>query len=129
MTLYAKIHSIELVIRTDHLVALLTAPVISRTMLVLSCTVLPYAREDGTGKAFGMSRWTIHLLPAIAICVLGVFLLHEMRGLLVLAQAAAITALFSLYCYKRIGGYTGDTLGFLNELIEISCLLATCLFF
>jgi len=128
ITLYAKIHAISFVISSHHSSGLLTAPMISRTMLVWLCAILPYAREEGTGKAFAGSRWTFHLLPALATCLLTVLLVQGVHGLLSIVIAVAITCLFSLYCYRKIGGFTGDTLGFLNELVEISSLIAAGIF-
>jgi adenosylcobinamide-GDP ribazoletransferase len=34
-------------------------------------------------------------------------------------SALLIAALFSVYCFRKIGGYTGDTLGAGCELTEI----------
>jgi adenosylcobinamide-GDP ribazoletransferase len=39
-------------------------------------------------------------------------------------SSLVIAALFALYCYRNIGGITGDCLGAANELVELSVLLA-----
>jgi len=54
-----------------------------------------------------------------------VFSLMEVLGLLVFVPLAALILGFTLYCNRRLGGVTGDTLGALGELVETAVL---CLF-
>jgi adenosylcobinamide-GDP ribazoletransferase len=122
--LYAKVLAFGFVIQSGKLPALVIAPILSRTMLVLSCTLLPYARQEGTGKAFSSPGWFRNSLPAFAGCIVLIFFVGGRGGLCVTAIATGVCLLFSLYSYRKIHGFTGDTLGFLNELADITSLLA-----
>jgi adenosylcobinamide-GDP ribazoletransferase len=100
--------------------ALLIFPAISRCGMVWGMWMAPYARpEGGTGKAFFQTLGRRQVW--IATTLLGVWsaLFAGWSGLLVLGLAAGATRLFVGYCNRRIGGMTGDTLGALNELLEI----------
>jgi cobalamin synthase len=47
----------------------------------------------------------------------------------VYSGCAVIVALFfGLYCWRRIGGITGDCIGATNELVEVGVLLGGILF-
>jgi adenosylcobinamide-GDP ribazoletransferase len=58
-------------------------------------------------------------LPAAAI-----LLLNVAGGLLLAGLVFAITVVLSLWSWRRIGGFTGDTLGAISEIVEASVLLA-----
>ena len=124
LVLLAKIFAFKYVIFSNALYAIWFAPILSRTMLVVACVLLPYAREDGTGKAFASGSKLLHLLPAIVVCVVLVCLISGVRGLWIAGIASGIGLVFVFYCYRKISGFTGDTLGLLNELVEISALFS-----
>jgi len=55
-------------------------------------------------------------LPALALC--------GPRVLVAILVALMSVALLTRWCMRRIGGYTGDTLGATQQLAEIGCYVA-----
>jgi cobalamin synthase len=81
-----------------------------------------YARpEGGLGTIFRVSGRRAALLAAWALVVLFAagWLLATYRGLATAGAAAAGSLLLGWYIHRRIGGYTGDTLGATSELVEV----------
>lgn len=105
--------------------ALLLGPMLSRW----SCVVMAYssrpARVEGLGATFvrGTQFREFGLASVFALAL--VFLLMEVIGLVVFIPLASLILAFTLYCNKRLGGVTGDTLGALGEMVETT---AFCLF-
>lgn len=109
--------------------ALLVAPLAGRTAMLFPMAMLPYAREQGLGTLFAISR-PARLLVGASVLVF--VCLAAIRGFwegaagfgLWLVVALAWTA----YLKRRIGGATGDCYGAACELGETAALLAFCLF-
>jgi adenosylcobinamide-GDP ribazoletransferase len=100
--------------------ALLVFPVLSRGGMVWGTWMAPYARsEGGTGEIFFQTLRAHHV--GLATTFLGVWavLFAGWPACVLLVCAAGSTHAFVKYCRRRIGGMTGDTLGALNELLEI----------
>lgn len=100
--------------------ALLVFPVISRGGMVWGMWMAPYARpEGGTGETFFRTLRGHHVWIATVLLGVWVILFAGWPGGILLLLAAGATQLFVGYCGQRIGGMTGDTLGALNELLEL----------
>lgn len=100
---------------------LLLMPVAGRCVMPVLSSWLPYARStEGTGafirNGAGFRRCAIALS---AMAVLSLALLGLAPGLTVVTLFAAATWLTGRYCRRKIGGYTGDTLGAACELVEL----------
>ena len=102
-----------------RIAVIILLPLAGRTALVVKTVSLPYARSGG-GLASAVHtscrRWhalvaTI-FLAVVAIALLGVI------GIWITLATVVTTGLFSVYCKKKIGGLTGDTLGASCELVE-----------
>jgi cobalamin 5'-phosphate synthase/cobalamin synthase len=105
--------------------ALLVFPAVSRCGMVWGTWMAPYARsEGGTGQMFFQTLQRRHVWLATAFVGLWAVLCAGWSGLILLLFAAAATTLWVAYCHRRIGGMTGDTLGALNEWLEIVTLAA-----
>ncbi|MBI3327770.1 MAG: adenosylcobinamide-GDP ribazoletransferase [Nitrospinae bacterium] len=105
--------------------ALLVFPVLSRGGMVWATWIAPYARTDGgTGEIFFRTLRSRHVWFATAFLCVWVILFAGWPGFALLACVAGGTMAFVSYCRRRIGGMTGDTLGALNELLEILTLAA-----
>jgi adenosylcobinamide-GDP ribazoletransferase len=105
--------------------ALLVFPVISRGGMVWGAWLAPYARsEGGTGQAFFQTLHGRHVGLAAVFVGLWTVLFAGWSAVILLLCAAAATQLWVAYCRRRIGGMTGDTLGALNEWLEIVTLAA-----
>jgi adenosylcobinamide-GDP ribazoletransferase len=99
---------------------LLLMPLAGRCALVLVMALLGYARaEGGTGEAFasGRPRWE----AAVAIVVLAGAggLTCGWIGIVTACGSILTTLLLAAYSWKKIGGWTGDTLGASCEVVEI----------
>jgi adenosylcobinamide-GDP ribazoletransferase len=104
--------------------ALVAAHAGSRALLAPVLWGLSPARDDGLGAGAGRPR------PAIVGCALGIALaivlaaLGPLAGLLAFGVAAATVAAAAAFARQSIGGYTGDVLGAVQQLGEITILLA-----
>lgn len=100
---------------------LVAVPVVSRTMQVLACVVLPYARKEGTAGRLVREAKGRHLFFGF---VLDAIFLYYFRSYGFLVWAFLITLGFSLLLcldsWRHIRGVTGDVLG------EIEVLSSTC---
>ncbi|MFQ6066517.1 MAG: adenosylcobinamide-GDP ribazoletransferase [bacterium] len=105
---------------------LLLAPTVSRWSMVLAACLAPYARMEGLAKAFtplkreGTIFWT-----SLPVTILGL-VIFKVPFLYIMGVCLGITYLSTLYFKSRIGGVTGDTLGALNEIIELTALFSIC---
>ncbi|MGH8063786.1 MAG: adenosylcobinamide-GDP ribazoletransferase [Candidatus Entotheonellia bacterium] len=100
--------------------ALLIFPVIGRGGMVWGMWMAPYARpEGGTGEMFFRTLCGHHVWIATVLLGVWVMLFAGWPGVVLLLLAAGATQLFVGYCGRRIGGMTGDTLGALDELLEL----------
>ncbi len=105
-------------------------PIGGRAAIVFSMALLPYARkESGLGAMFYSENCVPAALWAILFLLLCASLLELKTALLVGGAVITMVLLFSLWCKKVIGGATGDTLGALCEITEMSIGVAmTCLY-
>jgi adenosylcobinamide-GDP ribazoletransferase len=115
LLLYSKIVVYQLICDLDHLALLLLAPALSRFFLAVTISIFPYARKSGKALAFSHARYSIPGILSV-VCYLPFFFF---AGKEVLLPGIFIWALFQTYVYSRIRGYTGDTLGCLNEVLEV----------
>jgi adenosylcobinamide-GDP ribazoletransferase len=103
--------------------ALLLAPLLGRSAVLLLFLGTPYVREGGLGSAMAahlprQTGWRV-LLASVLAC-----LLAGWGGLLAVAAAAVLFVLLRSALLRRIGGTTGDTAGALLELVECGVLVA-----
>lgn len=102
----------------------------SRLALVVSCALgVPAARPDGLGSA--VAGTVPRLAGVLAWLVLGAVLALVVRpwwaGVLLAVAGLATSVLLTAYVVRRLGGITGDTLGFAIELTLTVLLLAALL--
>ncbi len=108
--------------------ALLFSLVLSRTAAVFYAATTPYARPSGLGlwarshgsRGFIAGLALLCALPALLIAGSGHFVFS---ALLAVCLVTGLTFFWRRVWLKKIGGYTGDILGALIELIEVLCLL------
>ena len=116
---------------TDWIVAsLVCAAAFSRGCAVLVMASLPYAREEDDAKAKPVAR---HVAPLDALAGLGFAIAPTLvlaawtgdasAGLLGLSFALLATAAMRRIVRRRLGGYTGDCLGAVQQVAEVAFLL------
>jgi adenosylcobinamide-GDP ribazoletransferase len=105
--------------------AVLLMPVAGRCALVFQMALLPAARkEDGVGRLFLGKRSPFEWLWAGAVLAGVSWLTAAGAGLLCSGVSVGLVLLFALFCYRKVGGATGDTLGAGCELTEAACVVA-----
>lgn len=106
--------------------ALLWAPLAGRSVQVIVMSLLPYARKEGGLAAVFLNGRSNARMALAGLCLLSsALLLFGLRSASVnLAAVVVISATASLWSLRRIGGFTGDTLGATSEMIEAAVLVA-----
>jgi adenosylcobinamide-GDP ribazoletransferase len=119
---FAALSSLDAAILIPTLVAM---PLAGRCAIVLTMACLPYARQgEGLGRLFYVSSSRLTALGALLVLA-GVVAFAGGRMVLAVLAAVLMTVLFfSLWCWRKIGGATGDTLGAVCELTEMMVALA-----
>jgi adenosylcobinamide-GDP ribazoletransferase len=99
----------------------LLIPLAGRCALLVTMALFHYARaEGGLATAFsvrGVSRWVLGAWTLVVLLAAG-WLIAGDQGLVAAAASVGAGLAVGLYCRRRIGGYTGDTLGATSELVE-----------
>ncbi len=103
--------------------ALVTAAVVSRTAMVVVMYFLPSAREDGLGADAGRPGGDITLAAIGVAAVIALVNVGFLNGLYSLAGAAVGAGAVAMVARRRLGGQTGDVLGAVQIVAELSCLL------
>ncbi len=102
---------------------MLLAPALSRFSMVLGAYKMPYARSaGGLGKPFLEHMGFQPLLIAFLLSISLLFLIEMKSALFQLALAMGCAGLMRRLAGRWLGGMTGDVLGALNEITEITLL-------
>jgi adenosylcobinamide-GDP ribazoletransferase len=120
-----KVRSLDLLQGGYRSMALLLGPMLGRWACVVMAYTSRPARVEGLGALFVRGTQFREFGLASVITLVVVFSLMEILGLVVFVPLAALILSFTLYCNRRLGGVTGDTLGALGELVETA---VWCLF-
>ena len=102
--------------------ALAAAAAASRFWAVLPPAAMAYAREDG--MAGGVAAPGARNLAIAAACGLLPLLLLGPRAVPALLLSGAMAVALGAYARRRLGGYTGDVLGAVQQVTEAAVLLA-----
>jgi adenosylcobinamide-GDP ribazoletransferase len=119
---------------TGAVAALVLSHAFGRSAAVALMASLPYAGDAEHAKAkplatsIGPAEWTMASGWALALGAIAVASgsLTASRAGLVLLTAAAVVLSMRLWLRRRLGGYTGDTLGASEQITEVAVLLALC---
>jgi adenosylcobinamide-GDP ribazoletransferase len=104
---------------------MIVAHIVSRFVPVLLVYTTPYIREDALSKAKPIGNQTTKTSVTIALITALIPLLFLDWLLIVGVAVASIVVLwlFRAYIMKRTGGYSGDVLGALQQLVEVAIYL------
>ncbi len=90
--------------------------------------LLPYARAEGKAAAFIKYARKVDVAGG-GVFVLLVFIgLSGIKGIGIFLGSLVVSMLFIYYVRHRIGGMTGDTLGAVSEIAEVSALFFALIF-
>lgn len=120
------LHEMPLKIKKE---AILLMPVMGRWAMVVASSLSSYVRKKGTGKAFVdyCGRKELIIASLITLIITGGFL--KILGVELFFFILALTLLLVRFISKRINGMTGDTLGAINEIMEVGTLFILFLLF
>jgi adenosylcobinamide-GDP ribazoletransferase len=104
--------------------ALILICVLSRWSLVFSLFLFPYARQEGKAKVFTEGITPKIFILATLIALLCALIVTQLKGLLILGIITLVAYLIGKFISKKIGGITGDILGAINELVEVTTLFS-----
>lgn len=104
-------------------IGLILAHMIGRAAIIIPLTYSKYARSEGLASTVstGVNKNIFYLI--ITITALMALALGLWQGLAAFALAMFAATLTMLWLNKRIGGYTGDGLGAIEQVAEITALL------
>ncbi len=103
--------------------AIFLAPLAGRSSLALVSSWFSYARTQGTGEFTQQQSSGQRVLVTLGIVFVTAILFLHGSGFVVFVAFVAAVWLLGLYSQRKIGGYTGDTLGATCEIIELIPLL------
>lgn len=112
---------------TDGALALVLSPVLARSAMVVLLTFGVYARSEGAARDVKDGVTKPELAIALAISAVVALAIAGLAGLLALVAVLIAAALWLAWLTHRLGGYTGDGLGAVEQiaqLITLSCLAA-----
>jgi len=103
---------------------ILLMPLAGRSAIVTLMTALPYVRQEGgLATLFNKNRSWLSVLWTWGLMMMAGWWSAREIGLAILIFSVVTAILFALYSSRKIGGFTGDTLGAGCELTEIAPLL------
>ncbi len=103
---------------------MVSAHAASRALAVSFLATQDYAREEGKARAVSHRMSPRSLGIALALGLPWLFLPDPRAGALALAVAVSLRWLLARYFARRLGGYTGDCLGFAQQIFELSFYLS-----
>lgn len=103
---------------------ILISPVVSRAMIVFASSISVYARKgEGLGTLFIEKISKQRALITVCIGLLVAFIFIKFLSFILIISAILITLIIRGYFYSKIDGLTGDNLGAINEIIEITTMI------
>lgn len=98
---------------------IIIVPVVGRSAAILAASISKYAREGhGMGKAFIENCGVKERIYAVAFSYILLALLLKLQGLVILSITYLAIFMVTKSINKKIGGMTGDTMGFTVELAQ-----------
>jgi adenosylcobinamide-GDP ribazoletransferase len=103
--------------------ALIAAHAFSRGMLPPLMRIMSPARTDGLGASAGRPSLAVAIVAAALGAGLALTVLGPGHGMVALLLTCVALAFAAILAQRQIGGYTGDVLGFFQQIGEIVMLL------
>jgi adenosylcobinamide-GDP ribazoletransferase len=103
--------------------ALIAAHAASRGALPPLMRILVPARADGLGAMAGRPSLPVAIVAVMLGAMIALAVLGPATGAIALALSGGALALAAMLAHRQIGGYTGDVLGFFQQIGEIVMLL------
>lgn len=127
LTLAIKAAALAYLPLTAAMIAVLAGHTLGRLAITQLIVFLDYARPKGAGDFLadvsalkGIAPWPPAIVAALAIALL----VGPVPALAALAATLAVFVVMRRWCQRKLGGFTGDTLGASEQLIEAAVPLA-----
>lgn len=122
LILLVKFATLSVLIRENIWMALLIAPVLGRSSIVLLLLTTPYVRPEGLGAA--QAAFLPRRPAVVALIIFSVVVTSfGATGIWALVTALGLSLILRAMMLRRLGGATGDTFGASCELIETATLV------
>ncbi len=96
----------------------LLIPIIGRSCALLACSLSDYGRKEGLGKDFIENCGKKEGIVAFVFSSVVAVLIGGYIPLLTVLLLIPITVILTRYIREKIGGMTGDTIGFMIEITQ-----------
>lgn len=124
LVLIAEIVTIASLSGTDALWALVAAHALSRAIAVTLMGITAPATAGGLGADYATSVTPFQIGAALTIGVLVAAITLQLAALWAIALACIVAWLIRRLAIEKIGGFSGDVLGAVQQLTKIAILLA-----
>ncbi len=102
---------------------IILTPVTARTAMVMAMRY-PYGRQgEGVGFPYAGKVGKEHIMISVFLALALSALIMGVEGVVLAAGTWLVAAVMAWWLAERLGGMTGDTYGFLNEIAEVTFLL------
>lgn len=102
----------------DRVCGLLLMPTLGKWAITFSAFAYPYVRPTGMGRAFKDKAGPQRFALATGITSVACLILMGLQGLMLMGGIWLITLGLGNYARSRLGGFTGDVYGAVNEVGE-----------
>lgn len=99
--------------------ALIMMTVLGRWAMTYAIARFPYARNEGMGKLHSLHTGNFELAVASLTALVIVAATGGLGGMVIFCASLFFVHLMCVYLNRVLGGLTGDTYGFLNEITEV----------
>lgn len=113
-----------LIFNEINIFTIIMMPIISRINILFMTAISSYATEEGMSKLFVDNSKIYYSIIWIIILISFFAYLEQYRLILAFIITLFITFLIKNYSLKKIGGVTGDILGFTSHISELTYLIA-----
>jgi adenosylcobinamide-GDP ribazoletransferase len=127
LVLLLKFAALDQLMTSGNRSALVAAPVLGRTALVLLFLTTPYVRQNGIGSPIAEHLPRRAAIRVIFLTLAAVFLSIGFQATWLFASTGALFFALRMLMLRRIGGTTGDTAGALVEISETLTLFTLAL--
>ena len=128
LVLLLKTTAVHALLPGGAVYALLIPPVLARTSVLLLMISTPYVRRGGLAAALAEEVDRRRCLEVCGFTALILIVCWPLPALLCLLAGAGLLLAWRGLLLKRLGGYTGDTIGALIEAVEVMLLIMLALF-
>jgi adenosylcobinamide-GDP ribazoletransferase len=123
LVVLGKFAALEAFSDRDRALAVFVAAIVGRSLVLVSAGLARYARPEGTGRIIIEATTPRDALGAAAAILILAAILSRGAGLLAAAATLALAWGLTRLASRKLGGVTGDTLGALVELGEVTFLV------